>query len=672
MPDVIISPTGVQGPRGNSVLNGHGAPASSLGVDGDFYVDNTTPTALVIYGPKTAGAWGSGQPFGTSGVTSVSAADTSIVVGGTASAPTLHTATLDVIAADRPAAADWSNNGHKITSLANGTAASDAAAFGQIPATPWLFNVANYGAVGDGQFVTDGAMSSGSAVLTSASGKFTSGDVGKAVMVKGAGATGVTTLVTTIASYQSATQVTLTASNASGGAVSSALVMWATDDTTHIQNAINAALAYAGTHGSATVYLPTGSGLFYGIAGALVTGTTTKGNSQLTLGAPVSTSGNKTILNIEGVANGSGLQHWQQLNPQLGGSTLVSFGVFANATAQTNSINANGNAAVIGGPAQPAGYGQSPGLFSNMLVTLRNLSILTTHSSNGFTYTAADFSGIAEANLENIAYGTTGSVAAGDYSNPATFGSGLAIGLLMPANGNNDNNVIRGLSVHGGYTYALFATEHTVIDRLCILYCWAALCVVGAYFGSVGSVHGVNVVQASIEQCSNIVYVMGAGSNGIGPWLYATISTESGGPTFSGSSAVAMNAALGTVTLTGEFTVSGVNVTNPTGLKIVNGQSAYPVTAINSSSQTTYTVSVVDQTILVDTTTAAVTVTLISAAWTPNTYTIVNTGTHALTIATTGGQTINGASTLVLSAQWQRATVAPARVSSVWGWYQTA
>jgi hypothetical protein len=133
-----------------------------------------------------------------------------------------------------------------------------------------------------------------------------------------------------------------------------------------------------------------------------------------------------------------------------------------------------------------------------------------------------------------------------------------------------------------------------------------------------------------------------------------------------------MNAALGTVTLTGEFTVSGVNVTNPTGLKIVNGQSAYPVTAINSSSQTTYTVSVVDQTILVDTTTAAVTVTLISAAWTPNEYRFVNTGTHALTIATTGGQTINGASTLVLSSQWSKATLAPARPSGTWGWYQTA
>jgi len=53
------------------------------------------------------------------------------VVGGTATAPTVRTATLDVIAADHPPAADWSNNSHKITSLASGSASSDAAAFGQ-------------------------------------------------------------------------------------------------------------------------------------------------------------------------------------------------------------------------------------------------------------------------------------------------------------------------------------------------------------------------------------------------------------------------------------------------------------------------------------------------------------------------------------------------------------
>lgn len=39
---------------------------------------------------------------------------------------------LDQLAGFHPTAADWSNNSHKITSLANGSSAQDAAAFGQI------------------------------------------------------------------------------------------------------------------------------------------------------------------------------------------------------------------------------------------------------------------------------------------------------------------------------------------------------------------------------------------------------------------------------------------------------------------------------------------------------------------------------------------------------------
>jgi hypothetical protein len=83
------------------------------------------PPGIVLNPPQIGGS-------GDGTVTSVTAADTSIVVGGTAAAPTIKTATLDVIAADHPAAADWSNNSHKITNLANGTNAQDAATFGQI------------------------------------------------------------------------------------------------------------------------------------------------------------------------------------------------------------------------------------------------------------------------------------------------------------------------------------------------------------------------------------------------------------------------------------------------------------------------------------------------------------------------------------------------------------
>jgi hypothetical protein len=60
--------TGSAGADGKTVRNGTGAPSGALGVDGDFYIDTD---ADAIYGPKTAGAWGSATslvgPAGTAG-----------------------------------------------------------------------------------------------------------------------------------------------------------------------------------------------------------------------------------------------------------------------------------------------------------------------------------------------------------------------------------------------------------------------------------------------------------------------------------------------------------------------------------------------------------------------------------------------------------------------------
>jgi hypothetical protein len=116
-----------------------------------------------------------------------------------------------------------------------------------------------YGAKGDGKDVTNAVITSGSGVVTSASALFTSADVGKLAYFYGAGAAGAL-LVTTIASYQSATQVTLTAT-ASTSVASNGTFTWGTDDTAALASAINAAVASGGT-GALTVpaglYLCTG------------------------------------------------------------------------------------------------------------------------------------------------------------------------------------------------------------------------------------------------------------------------------------------------------------------------------------------------------------------------------------------------------------------------------
>jgi hypothetical protein len=47
---------GEDGADGRTVLSGIGAPSNGIGLDGDFYVNLTVPS---MYGPKTAGVWGS-------------------------------------------------------------------------------------------------------------------------------------------------------------------------------------------------------------------------------------------------------------------------------------------------------------------------------------------------------------------------------------------------------------------------------------------------------------------------------------------------------------------------------------------------------------------------------------------------------------------------------------
>jgi len=53
--NVTIVTAGTSGPRGNGWLSGTGAPANSVGFNGDFYLDTTNPS--VFYGPKANGAW---------------------------------------------------------------------------------------------------------------------------------------------------------------------------------------------------------------------------------------------------------------------------------------------------------------------------------------------------------------------------------------------------------------------------------------------------------------------------------------------------------------------------------------------------------------------------------------------------------------------------------------
>lgn len=117
----------------------------------------------------------------------------------------------------------------------------------------YSLNVKDFGATGSTKYLTDGAITTGTAVFTSATAPFTSGDVGKVIRVVGAGAAGAT-LSTTISGFANSTTVTLTAN--AGTTVSAKAFSFGTDDTAAIQAALNRAQAL--NTSSASVYLPNG------------------------------------------------------------------------------------------------------------------------------------------------------------------------------------------------------------------------------------------------------------------------------------------------------------------------------------------------------------------------------------------------------------------------------
>lgn len=475
--------------------------------------------------------------------------------------------------------------------LANAGASSSAARSDHThPWWPWQFPVTNYGAKGTGQIDNTAAVSSGSNVINVNTSRFTSANIGDLVMLKDAVTTqfvsGQSTATGTISAVNSPTSIT--ASFSAAVPVSSGLLMWADDDTAAFQTAWNNATAYASAHGYAEVVVPVPSaGLYYGIGPTLQStdGTNAVYNSSVYIPVVPERSMGVNVA-MKGMGDSGWTRYWSTDYPFVNASTIVSFGLFTSALNQSNSVNNRGNPAVFGGPTGRFGYGNGTPqpLYSNIGVDFENITILTPHSTAGWTYGVGNFYGVARFGARNFSYGTTGLVQiynsnSGDFNNVTLLSGGISIGLLLPSNGNNARNYLNNVYCNGGYTYGLVAMEHTVANGLTILYCWSGLCPCGNYadsgagggFSAVSALHASWYDQVCIEACTYHVNIFGAGQSAIGPIVHATLDTEGtvqmrDNP----NNGTGLAAARGEIRMAGA--PSNINLTFPTGLRIIKEQ----------------------------------------------------------------------------------------------------
>jgi len=124
------------------------------------------------------------------------------------------------------------------TTLARGLAGRPTVAGVPFVLSVGMRFVEDHGAVGDGVYKTNGASTATSTTFTCASAAWTDADIGKPIVIAGAGAAGAT-LATTIASRNSATSIVLGAA-ASTTVSGTAKFYYGTDDTAQIQAALDA------------------------------------------------------------------------------------------------------------------------------------------------------------------------------------------------------------------------------------------------------------------------------------------------------------------------------------------------------------------------------------------------------------------------------------------------
>lgn len=535
---------------------------------------------------------------------------------------------------------------------------SVAAAGGGATVTPGVI-VSNL--IGDGVTLGTANCTSGSAVVTLSSGHpFTSEDVTKNVLIYQADSDSVCTFVGHIVSVNSDNSITVDRPVTTSA--SNTMLCYGTDETAVFQADVDRAATYALLHGGRTkLQVPGTLGDHFVIAGPLRHDR--QGNDQVM--SPVwGTTGPAFVCAVKGVSDGSSTQHWETILPNVGGSTFVSYFSYASSSAQTTDINNFGHSAMFGGPTEPSGYTQSA-KFNNVQFTFENIQIRTTHTRDGIGIGALNLASCKSGGVASFGWGSMSTVVQ-HIDSVGNYGNGLVVGLILPAPGNNDLSFMSNATCHGGYTYDVWISEHTDLYSVRLLYGWAGLCVVGNYWGSVGTTHGVNGFL-SVEGCSYFLYLIGAGSGGNGPYLHLTIDTEGTLKIGDNNGGLASLSVTGQVYLMGEIDQATFSTDNPIGFDVVLAINWYPNKGVSAN----WTVDTFTKLVVVDATAGDITINLPTADGRSKPVTVVlgaTAGGHNCTVKPTGSETINGETEMVLGALWNRGRYEP----YAHNWVQTA
>jgi hypothetical protein len=391
---------------------------------------------------------------------------------------------------------------------------------------PWQFSVddAAYGAAGDGKIVTDAVTTSGSKVVTSATAAFTQADVGKHVMIHGGNGTATGPYLDVIASVDSATQVTLTTSNA-GASASACPMVYGTDDVSAVQAAIAAAKTYALANG---YFAEVVFGPYIYVLGSGPTQTTSPAvqNSQLQVPFPdVGGATQKLVIAFTGAGPAGHVQYWESTAPNLAGTCLVSM-----TTAPSSADGTYGNQSVLGGP---SGGGAFTGAFANTKVSVENLSVWCGAYTNQYAFDFAYLGGcyVRQCSAHIFAPPGVGGGKAPLLENlPAdsNFQAAIGVGLRTPVTGNNADVVVDSFTCEG-YSRGLYVYDHFTASRIFTIYNDVVL-EIDTTLGVSGVEHRISIANLGCEQFNGGIRTVGSG----GPYvpLAVNMDAEASGPAY--------------------------------------------------------------------------------------------------------------------------------------------